>query len=49
VNSSKAQIILFSAFFSITAWSQSGLDSGPWPTQDHDSRRSNQSGLSDPA
>jgi len=49
VNSSKAQIILFSAFFSITAWSQSGLDSGPWPTQDHDSRRSNQSGLSGPA
>ena len=30
-------------------WSQSGLDSGPWPTQDHDSRRSNQGGFSGPA
>jgi len=27
----------------------SGLDSGPWPTQDHDNRRSNQSSLSGPA
>src|ERR1022692_4271503 len=36
-------------FLPYVGWSQSGLDSGPWPTQDHDNRRSNQSGLAGPA
>ena len=45
---SKAKLIFSLLLCSITAWCQSGLDSGPWPTQDHDSRRSNQSSLLGP-